>query len=327
MKEDSYENQIAQEEANFRTDYEQRRIYNYQKLRYGFRSYSIDCWIEDIYQRKKHVIRPVKKPSRNQIRKKAGITIWENALAFLSPEKKKKLDEKKAYAKDILQSKVDFENENIRKNCELYNSELRQNLKNKRYEIKKYNEKVVREYFCMVLYQDCYTLDGEADYPVEFRMNYDSKNKQLIVDYLLPIAKDISRVKEWEVNKNNEVVPKNMPIEEYRDMYERILMDISIRTVGILFESDTDNVLDSIIFNGECQYKNWQERPTALLSFLIYKSQYSYDRISKMDCVSKEMIAELKNKKYVDKLTSSRASSVLLDMDPNKSIVPIKSCF
>ena len=100
-----------------------------------------------------------------------------------------------------------------------------------------------------------------------------------------------------------------------------------LRTVGILFKSDSNNVLNSIVFNGSCVYNDWQEIPTILISFVISKSQYSYDRITRMDCISKAEVAKLKEVRYLDDICSQKAPIDLWETPPSKMVVPIRSSF
>ena len=137
----------------------------------------------------------------------------------------------------------------------------------------------------------------------------------------------VSRVKEWKVDKNNDVVPKEMNKADYLEMYERILFDLSLRTVGLLFGSDSNNVVSSIVFNGSCLYNDWQELPTILLSFVIPKSQYSYERIRGMECISKVEVSKLKEVRYLDDIHSEKAPSDLWETPPSKLVVPIRSSF
>lgn len=81
---------------------------------------------------------------------------------------------------------------------------------------------------------------------------------------------------------------------DYLELYERVLLDLSLRAVGILFGSDNRNVLNEIVFNGSCVYSDWQDLPTIILSFLMSKNRYSFGRARRMDCVSKSELAKLK---------------------------------
>ncbi len=316
----------AQENADHRTNWERQRIEYYRGLRYNFRTCVVDDWLDTLYNQQKAVYRAQKDPSWNQVRKGAGIGFWENAFSFVSEEKKKALDTRKAEARKKLQEKVKKANVAEWDRCNAYNTRLSERLKDKLSRFAAHNPNEVKEYFTFALNLDSFALDGN-EYRLNYNLIYDVEKKQLIIDYELPEMNKISRVKEWKVDKNNDVVPKEMNKSDYLEMYERILFDLAMRTVGILFGSDSNNVISSIIFNGSCVYNNWQDMPTILISFDIPKSQYSYERIKSMECISKAEVAKLKEVRYLDDIHSVKAPTDLWEMPPSKLVVPIRSSF
>ena len=326
MAEMTPEKMAAQEEADQRTNWERQRIEYYRALRYNFSTCDVDYWLNTLYDQQKAVYKAQKDPSWNQVRKGAGIGFWENAFAFVSEEKKKTVDAKKAEVRKRLQEKVDKANAAERERCSAYNSRLSQRLMDKLRRLTAHNPDDVEEYFTFALNLDSFALDGN-EYHLNYNLVYDADNKQLVIDYELPEMVKVSRVKEWKVEKNNDVVPKEMNKADYLEMYERILFDLSLRTVGILFGSDTNNVVSIIVFNGSCLYNDWQELPTILLSFVIPKSQYSYERIRGMECISKVEVSKLKEVRYLDDIHSEKAPSDLWETPPSRLVVPIRSSF
>ena len=316
----------AQEEAEARTEWERQRIEYYHGLRYNFSTCDVDYWLDTLYNQQKAIYKAQKDPSWNQVRKGAGIGFWENAFAFISEEKKKALDTRKAEVRKRLQEKVDRANAAEWERCSAYNSRLSERLKDKLGRLTAHKAEEVEEYFTFALNLDSFALDGD-EYRLNYNLFYDADNRQLVIDYELPEMDKVSRVKEWKVDKNNDIVPKEMNKSDYLEMYERILFDIAMRTVGILFESDSNNVLSSIVFNGSCVYNDWQDMPTILLSFAIPKGQYSYKRIRGMEFISKAEVAKLKEVKYLDDIRSTRAPADLWETPPSKLVVPIRSSF
>ena len=320
------EKTAAQDEALRKSDWERQRIDYYLGLRYDFNSCNVDYWLDTLYNQQKAVYKAKKNPSWNQIRKEARIGFWENAFAFISKDKKENLDIKKNNAREKLQASVDKENAQARERCSKYNSELSNRLQNKLNRLTSCYSDEVEEYFGFALNCDSFALDGNK-YQLNYSHLYDSDKKELIVDYELPKMDIVSKVKEWKVDKNNDIVPKEMNKTDYLEMYERILFDLALRTVGILFESDSNNVLNSIVFNGSCVYSDWQKKPTILISFVMPKSQYSYKKICQMDCISKEEISKLKEVRYLDDIHSQKAPADLWETPPSKLVVPIRSSF
>lgn len=324
MAELTPEKLAAQEEADQRTNWERQRIDYYRGLRFNFIPCDVDCWLNTLYDQQKAVYKAQKPPSWNQVRKEAGVGFWENAFAFISEEKKKMLDVKKAEVRKQLQEKVNKANASEWERCSAYNSRLSQRLKDKLCRLTAHNPVEVEEYFTFALNMDSFTLNGD-DYNLNYNLIYDADKKQLVIDYELPEMDKVSRIKEWKVDKNNNVVPKEMNKSDYLEMYERVLFDLSMRTIGVLFESDSNNVIASIVFNGSCVYNSWQEMPTILISFLISKSQYSSERIKSMECISKAEVARLKEVRYLDDIHSQKAPSDLWEAPPSKLVVPIRS--
>ena len=318
------EKRMAQEEAELRSDFERQRLDYYLGLRYNFKCCDVDYWINALYEQRKIVYKPQKDPSWNQVRKDAGIGFFENAIAFFSEEKKRALEVKKAKSRKKLQDEVDKLNAKELNRCTAYNSRLLELLRAKHKRFSEHNPEDVEEYFSFALNLDSYSLDGTEHY-LDYNLIYDADIKQLIIDYNLPEMSQIPRTKEWKVDRSNNIVSKEMNKSEYLEMYERVLFDIAMRTVGILFESDNLNVLNSIVFNGSCIYSEWQSMPTMIFSFIIPKSSYSYPRVNSMDFVSKKAIAELNEVRYLGDIRSSKAPSDLWETPPSKLVVPIKS--
>lgn len=316
------EKMAAQEEAEQRTIEERKRFDYYLSLRYDFDFCDVNYWLDTLFDQQKAVYKPQKAPSWNQVRKAAGVGLLENAKSFVS--RNKELAEKKAKTRKRLQEVIDEENELERKRCSAYNAKVSDRLDAKLKRFKECSSDEVEEYFTFALNLDSFTLDGN-EYVLEYKLLYESAKRQLVIDYRLPTIDEIPGEKEWKADKNNNVVPKKLKKADHLELYERILFDLALRSVGILFESDSNNVLDSVIFNGSCVYNDWQRTPTVLLSFLISKDQYSYERIRRMDCVSKAEIAKLKDVRYLDDIHLQKAPTALWETPPTKLVVPIKS--
>ena len=326
MAEMTPEKMAAQEDAYNRTEWERQRIDYYLGLRYNFSSCNVDYWLDTLYDQQKAIYKAQKAPSWNQVRKGAGIGFWKNAFAFVSEEKKNALDARKTDVRKRLQERVDKANAAERERCSAYNSRLSERLKDKLGRFTAHNPEEVEEYFTFVLNLDSFTLDGN-EYRLNYNLVYDADKNQLVIDYELAEMDKVSRVKEWKVDKNNEVVPRKMNKSDYLEMYERILFDLAMRTVGIIFESDSNNVISSIVFNGSCVYNDWQDMPTILISFNIPKSQYSFSKIRRMECISKVEVAKLKEVRYLDDIHSMKAPADLWETPPSKLVVPIRSSF
>lgn len=318
--------QQADEEAYSKTEWERQRIDYYRSLRYSFCVTSVDEWLNDYFNARKVVFKPTKNPTWNQIRKNAGIGLLENALSLFSEDKKKAVTVKKEQSKEKLQLEVDEVNKREWERCSRVNNRIKAEASEKFNRFAARDEQDVEEYFRYALSKDSYLLDGTESIP-NFQLLYIPEKKRLVVDYNLPLREQISITKEWKVGKNLEVIPRGMNKTEYLEMYERVLLELSLRAVGILFCSDNINVLNEIVFNGSCVYSDWQERPTIILSFLMTKNQYSLERIMRMDYISKAKIAKLDNVRYLGDIHSEKPPADLWETPPNKLVVPIQSSF
>lgn len=318
--------QEAEEVASYMTEQEHIRIESYRNLRWDFGVTTVDAWLNAYWREHESVFKPEKDPTWNEIRKDAGIGFLENMVSVFSSSKKKDIVAKKDKSRRKLQLEVDEANKRKQKRCDRANNRLKANISDKLTRFTACDEGEVEEYFCYALKQDLYMLDGIECTP-NFNLLYIPEEKRLVVDYELPLMEDIPRTKEWKADKNNEIVPKNMNKSDYFEMYERIIFDISVRTVGILFDSDNMNVLNEIIFNGSCVYRDWQEMPTIILSFIIAKNRYSFERVQSMDFISKAEIAKLENVRYLGDIHSEKAPADLWETPPSKLITPFQSSF
>ena len=156
------EKEAARQEAYNRTEWEHRRLESYKSLRYNFQSTSVLYWIDKSFEEQAKKYEPIKNPSRNEIRKTAGVGFFENIPLFKSDEQKKDIETKKNQAKKELQAKVDKENEKRKKECDEYNKKLNVALNSKYHRFLAYDENEISEYFCYVLRQDSYGFDGNV---------------------------------------------------------------------------------------------------------------------------------------------------------------------
>ena len=313
--------QQAEEEAYSKTEWERRRIDYYRGLRYNFAATTVDAWLDEYYIDREAGCKPTKDPTWNQIRKDAGVGILENMLSLFSEDKKKAIAVKKEQSRRKSQLRVDEANKREREQCKRINNRIKADVSEKFNRFTAYDEQEVEKYFCYALNGDSYSFDGTESVP-NFQLLYIAEEKRLVVDYNLPLMEQVSQIKEWKVGKNREIISKEMSKTDYLEMYKRVLLDLSLRAVGILFGSDNRNVLNEIVFNGSCVYSDWQDLPTIILSFLMSKNRYSFGRARRMDCVSKSELAKLKNVRYLGDIHSEKPPADLWDAPPNKLVDP-----
>lgn len=103
------------------------------------------------------------------------------------------------------------------------------------------------EYCDMVLSNSVY-----PDYfPQEFDLDYNPNNRTLIVEYTLPDLDDLPTLKEVKYVATKDEFKESVITESAaKKMYDKLLYDITLRTLHELFEADVINAIDAIVFNG-----------------------------------------------------------------------------
>ncbi|MBE3094474.1 MAG: restriction endonuclease [Actinobacteria bacterium] len=87
--------------------------------------------------------------------------------------------------------------------------------------------------------------------PKEFDLDYNVETKVLIVDYSLPSFDNMPRIKEVKyVQSKGELVEVYLSESALNKLYDSLIYQITLRNIHELYEADTINALDSIVFNG-----------------------------------------------------------------------------
>lgn len=87
--------------------------------------------------------------------------------------------------------------------------------------------------------------------PQEFEIDYNPETKILIVDYLLPAPGELPKIKEVNyIQKRDEFVEKELPQVAQKALYDSLIYQICLRTIHELYDGDTAETLDAVVFNG-----------------------------------------------------------------------------
>lgn len=105
----------------------------------------------------------------------------------------------------------------------------------------------IEEYCQMVL--------SNSEYPdwitQDFELEFNGANGMLVVDFGLPAAEDIPRVKEFKYAKANDSIREVAFSERDLDaLYESVCYQIAIRTIHEVIEADKVQALKAVVFNG-----------------------------------------------------------------------------
>jgi restriction system protein len=88
-------------------------------------------------------------------------------------------------------------------------------------------------------------------FPQEWDIDYLADTKILIVDYSLPDLDALPTTKTVKyIISRDEFTETNLSSAALNKLYDRLLYQISIRTIHELYEADVANAIDSIVFNG-----------------------------------------------------------------------------
>ena len=111
----------------------------------------------------------------------------------------------------------------------------------------KHDPHAVLDYFDMVLAISNYP----ASFPQSYEMDFEAKEKMLILDYLLPPLKGLPRLSKVAYNQELDAFVETVIDEEKRDnLYAQLLHEIPLRTFHEVFSMDTVEAVAAIQFRG-----------------------------------------------------------------------------
>lgn len=88
-------------------------------------------------------------------------------------------------------------------------------------------------------------------FPKDFTLDYNGDTKMLVVEYQLPAPHHLPNIKDVRYLKTKDEIKQiHFSEKELAKLYDELIYQITLRTLHELFEADTANALDAIIFNG-----------------------------------------------------------------------------
>jgi restriction system protein len=109
------------------------------------------------------------------------------------------------------------------------------------------DSEAIREYCDIVLARSQYP----GYFPQQYDLEYLPENKTLIIEYvlphigILPTVKDVTYVKSKDNFKESQLTESQL-----NKIYDKLLCDITLRTIHEIFESDVIDAIDAVVFNG-----------------------------------------------------------------------------
>jgi restriction system protein len=105
----------------------------------------------------------------------------------------------------------------------------------------------IESYSSMVLERSEYP----EGFPQEFKAAYIPESKELVVDYEFPSSTVVPSISEYKyIKSRDEIQAKPRKVKEAKELYEDILMAITLRSVHEVFEADQGHHIDTVTFSG-----------------------------------------------------------------------------
>lgn len=87
--------------------------------------------------------------------------------------------------------------------------------------------------------------------PGEWSLDYDARDKTLILDYTLPPVNELPKLKQVNyVAESNSFSQSYLSSSEQQDLYAQLFFQLPLVLLHELFRSDVSQAMDSIVFNG-----------------------------------------------------------------------------
>lgn len=116
------------------------------------------------------------------------------------------------------------------------------------------------------------------NFPQQYELSYNPDNKLLLVDYFFPSPDLIPRLKEVKYNKSLDQYKEYFLSDSaFNESYDKILYEITLRTIHELYESDVIDVIAVIVFNGYVKSINagtGREVTTCVLTIQAGKEEF-----------------------------------------------------
>ena len=124
-------------------------------------------------------------------------------------------------------------------------------------------------------------------FPKSWQLEYRPDSRMLLVEYSLPNADAMPRLKEVKyIQSRDEFVDSFLADSALEKMYDGALYKIALRSIHELVESDEANAIDSIVFNGwmrAVEPATGLETNGCIMSLQIDKAEFSCINLAKAD--------------------------------------------
>ena len=210
---------------------------------------------------------------------------------FKSKLEKRVMKEKEAL--DLYNERKDVYDKELSKQKKSYEKEKKEFL----LEQDKYNETVkankskyengdieqIELYFTYVLDHSIYPNDFIKD----FELQYLKDRKLLIISYYLPNEDLVPRVIQHKyVSSRNEIDEIKLPDKKFESFYNNVIYMCCLRTIKEIFESDDNNNINSIVYNGWLKYidkSTGKDAESCILTVEVDKEKFNDINLENVD--------------------------------------------
>ncbi len=178
---------------------------------------------------------------------------------------KKELHAFETYVKELEKEEADFKN-----NQEMFNKKIDTDKEKYLNRDKESVEQILSDFLM------------NSPYPLlfkkEFSLEYNPENKILIIDYKLPNKDNISNLHSIEYSVRKEKFDKiYLRDKTFEEMYDNMLYQIILRTIYEIFQSDKNNFINIVVFNGCLDYiekSTGEEKSAFIMSMQANKEEF-----------------------------------------------------
>lgn len=121
----------------------------------------------------------------------------------------------------------------------------------------------------------------------DYTTHYNPETKLLVVDFQLPAHGDIPRLsKVAYIASREELKESFLSDAEFNRLFDSVIYQLTLRTIHEVFEGDTANVIDSVVFNGWVTAVNrstGRDETACIASLQAHKDEFQAIDLSRVD--------------------------------------------
>lgn len=160
------------------------------------------------------------------------------------------------------------------------NNRLVDNLRNK---YQGYDSNAICDYCKLVLSKSKYPYY----FPHKFELDYNSVNKIIVIDYLLPSVEDLPRAKGYNfIQRTGQYKATYLSESAFNKLYDSVIYQITLRTIYELFKADDIDAIAGVVFNGlvdSVDKATGNKILPCIISIQVSRNEFTLIDLSKVD--------------------------------------------